>query len=101
MDILKAKSHASVERYLFKIVSPLSFNLDLTNQVRYVETRRGSYKSHRLLVQELVACFLLAVSFPFKGGEGWRDGETGRESPAGSVLSTEPDVGLSVVTLRS
>ena len=42
--------------HLRRSISPLSFHLDLTNQVRYMETKLGSYKKHRLPVQELGVC---------------------------------------------
>ena len=51
--------------HLNESISPLFFNLDLTNQLRSVQTKLESYKILSLLVQELVACILLAVFLSF------------------------------------
>lgn len=67
LDIFKSESHAFRTHDSLEWERPPFCFLTLISQtIRSLETKLGIYRSLRLLVQELVACILLAVflSFP-------------------------------------
>lgn len=64
-DIFKAESHAFTAYYSLESISPLFFNLDLTNQVRYVESKLGSYTASASWLGNLWHAFFRLFFFPF------------------------------------